>query len=203
VTDENPNSRTALLVMDIQQNCLDDCVKYEPQDAFVDRIVRAVDGAREAGVFVIYVRIALRPGYEEVDQRNPLTNGLMVQGRFADGHPDDALHPRLAPRPGEPIVNKRRASAFAGSDLAEILRAHDIRTLVLAGVATHGVILFTGAHACDMDYRLVILGDCCADQHLDVHEALLTKVYPRWGQVLDVDAWVERITAESGAAVTA
>ena len=58
---------------------------------------------------------------------------------------------------------KHRISPFVSTDLETLLRANGIDTLVLAGVHTSGVVLSTVRHAGDLDYRLVIVRDCCAD----------------------------------------
>ena len=74
-----------------------------------------------------------------------------------------AIHPAAAAREGEPIVVKHRISPFVGTDMETLLRANGIDTLVLAGVHTSGVVLSTVRHAGDLDYRLVVVRDCCAD----------------------------------------
>jgi nicotinamidase-related amidase len=66
-----------------------------------------------------------------------------------------------------------RISPFVGTDLETLLRATGINTLVLAGVHTSGVVLSAVRHAGDLDYRLVVVRDCCADLDADVHAMLL------------------------------
>ena len=73
------------------------------------------------------------------------------------------VHPAIAPQAGDITCVKRRVSAFTGSDLEVVLRAQDIRHLVLAGVATSGVVLSTVREAGDKDFRITVLSDCCAD----------------------------------------
>ena len=55
------------------------------------------------------------------------------------------------------VVTKHRVSAFAGTDLEMILRAGEIDTLVLTGIATSGVVLSTLLDAADADYRLAVV----------------------------------------------
>ena len=81
-------------------------------------------------------------------------------------------------------------SAFAGTDLDMILRANGIETLVLAGIATSGVVLSTVRHAADADYRLVVVGDCCADRDPEVHRVLVEKVFARQTTVTTAEAVV-------------
>ncbi|MGA2932584.1 MAG: isochorismatase family protein, partial [Acidimicrobiales bacterium] len=94
---------------------------------------------------------------------------------------------------GDIVVTKRRVSAFAGSDLDVVLRARGARTLVLAGIATSGVVLSTLRQAADLDYGLVVLRDGCADADEEVHRVLLDKVFARQADVLTVDEWTDGI----------
>jgi nicotinamidase-related amidase len=76
-------------------------------------------------------------------------------------------------REGEAIVVKHRIRPFVGTDLETLLRGNGIDTLVLAGVHTSGVVLSTVRHAGDLDYRLVVVRDCCADPDAEVPAMLL------------------------------
>jgi nicotinamidase-related amidase len=80
-------------------------------------------------------------------------------------------------------VVKHRVSPFVGTDLETLLRANGIDTLVLAGVHTSDVVLSTVRHAGDLDYRLVVVRDCCADPDREVHDMLLSRVFPRQATV--------------------
>ena len=79
--------------------------------------------------------------------------------------------------------------AFTGSDLEVVLRAGGIYRLVLAGIATSGVVLSTLRQAADLDYRLTVLADGCLDADPEVHELLLGKVFPRQAEVTTVAEW--------------
>jgi nicotinamidase-related amidase len=48
-------------------------------------------------------------------------------------------------------------------------RTNDIDTLVLAGVHTSVVVLATVRQASDLDYRLIVVRDYCADPDAEVH----------------------------------
>ena len=69
-------------------------------------------------------------------------------------------------------------SAFAGTDLNLLLRANEIDTLVLLGIATSGVVLSTLLEAFDADYRLVVIKDCCADTDAELHNCLTDRFFP-------------------------
>jgi nicotinamidase-related amidase len=181
---------SALLVMDVQNSI----VERFPDAGVLDRAAAAVAAARGAGVPVIYVRVAFRPGHPEVSPRNKSFAALRGGGGLAD---DDAtaIHPAVAPEPGEVVVTKRRVSAFAGSDLDVVLRAGAVEELVLCGIATSGVVLSTLRAAADLDYGLTVLRDACADADPEVHHVLMEKVFPRQAEVVDVTDWAAALAA--------
>src|SRR5438270_7421895 len=81
----------------------------------------------------------------------------------------------------------RRARVPSLSEV--VLRAQDISHLVLCGIATSGVVLSTLREAADKDYQLTVLADCCVDSDEEVQRVLLSKVFPRQAEVLQVEAW--------------
>src|SRR5262249_55124608 len=93
------------------------------------------------------------------------------------------IHPGLMPAESDIVVTKNRISAFAGTDLDLLLRAHDIETLVMFGIATSGVVLASFQSAVDADYETVVISDCCADLDMELHQLLLVKHFPRFGTV--------------------
>ena len=62
----------------------------------------------------------------------------------------------------------------------------DINTLILAGIATSGVVLSTVRDAADRDYRIFVLSDGCADRDDEVHAVLTQKVFPRQAWVITI-----------------
>jgi nicotinamidase-related amidase len=186
------SARTALLVMDVQRGVL---ARFgEAAAALVGRIAQAVAAARAADLRVIYVRVAFRPGFPEVSQRN---RGFAAIARGGGGftEADEAtqVDPGAGMQPGDVVVVKRRVSAFSGSDLDVLLRAANVDSLVLCGVVTSGVVLSTVRQAADLDYGLVVLEDACADADATVHEVLMRSVFPRQAEVLTVADWAARL----------
>jgi nicotinamidase-related amidase len=181
---------SALLVMDVQR-----AVVELAGDGCLPHLRRAIDGARAAGVPVIYVVIGLRPGHPEVSPRNRAISAAARAGLFTEGEPGTEIHPAVAPRPGEVVVTKRRGSAFSGSDLDVVLRARDVDHLVLAGIATSGVVLHTLCQANDLDYDLTVLADACLDPDAELHRVLTGRLFPQWADVRTVAQWCERAGA--------
>ncbi len=184
-------TETALLVMDVQQGVVERVA--ESAGPLLATLGRATDGARKAGVHVIYVRVAFRPGAPEVSKRNRAFAAIGGSGSFGENDAATQLHPDLAPHPGDLVVVKKRVSAFTGSDLEVVRRALDVRSLALAGIATSGVVLSTLRQAADLDYELTVLSDGCADADPEVHRVLMEKVFPRQATVITVEEWVGQL----------
>jgi nicotinamidase-related amidase len=180
----DPN-HTAVLNMDCQAGIVSIYTKTD-KDAFLARAASVLNHARASHMTVIHVKVGFRPGLPEVSSRNQLFGPIKAspQHQSLFQEPLGSIHPALAPTEDEIVVTKHRVSAFTGTDLAMILRANNIETLVLFGIATSGVVLSTLLDASDADFRLVVVKDCCADLDADLHNILLTKLFPSRATVL-------------------
>lgn len=179
--------RDALLIMDVQQGVVQ---RFGDDQTLLGRIASAVTAARAVGIPVIYIVVRFRKGYPEISPRNPTFAAIRSAGAaMEESSPATAIHPAVAPQDGDIVVTKRRVGAFSGSDLDVVLRGLQVDGLVLAGIATSGVVLSTLRAAADLDFRCTVLADCCADGDEEVHRVLTTKVFPRQATVLPVDEW--------------
>jgi nicotinamidase-related amidase len=177
--------------MDVQGNIVE---RFSGDAEYLPRLASAIQAARGAGIPVIYVTVGFRAGYPEASARNKTFSAVAGTGRFIEGSDSTRVHPAVAPVPGEVTVTKRRVSAFAGSDLDVVLRAGGITHLVLAGIATSGVVLSTLRQAADLDYQLTVLSDGCLDADAEVHRVLTGKVFPRQADVVTIAEWNARKT---------
>ena len=175
------HAHSAVLIMDYQAAVVEGFATE--QEALLKRAADVLARARGAGLKIIYIVVKFRSGYPEVSPRNVNFNAVRASGRFIS-ETGTEVHPAVAPQPDDIIVNKHRVGAFPGTDLDMILRANDIETLVMFGIATSGVVLSTLRHAADADYRLVVLKDCCSDHDAEVHRVLVEKIFPRQSKVI-------------------
>jgi nicotinamidase-related amidase len=176
----------ALLLMDLQNGVID---HYDVPAAYLDRVVATQERAEQAGRLVILVRVAFGPGHPEISGRNQMFAAAKAHGGLVIGDPAGEPHERLLRGHGEVVVTKKRVSAFTGSELDLVLRAHEITHLVLAGIATSGVVLSTLRDAADRDYELSVLDDLCLDRDEEMHRVLLQKVFPQQATVLSSTDW--------------
>jgi nicotinamidase-related amidase len=174
----------ALLVMDYQPVVLGSM----PDGAdLLARAAEAIDIVRLRGGHVGFVRVA----FEDADfVAIPKTNKsffALAGGKYlrADA-PETAIHDAVEPKTDDIVVRKTRVGPFSTTDLHEQLKARGVTTLILAGVHTSGVVLSAVRDAADRDYRILLLEDCISDPDSQVHEALMTRVFPRQAHVTSV-----------------
>jgi nicotinamidase-related amidase len=184
-------STTAVILMDFQVGIV--ARLPEPAEALVKRVRAVLDAARTARALVAYVQVAFRPGFPEISDRNVSFATVKAGSRMRLGNPETAIIRDVAPLETEPVVTKHRVGAFGGTDLETILRAQKIDTLVLLGVATSGCVLSTLRAAADLDYRLVVASDGCADMDAEVHRVLMEKVFPRQASVTTTEAVIQAL----------
>lgn len=200
---------TALLVVDVQNDfCHPDGVcaqaggyPVEVTLPAVGHVAELLEAARDAGLQVLHAR--LRVDWDREDQgwldrllrlRQP---NLCAPGGFGE-----QAYAGAEERPGEPVIHKRRFSAFWGTDLADQLRAAGVTQLICCGVATN---ICVQASACDafMDgFRVLFVGDASGAYSAQGHDAALELIDLAYGDVVDTEA-VVRALGEARSAPTA
>ena len=186
-------TNAALLVMDVQEATM----KRFSGVAILQPFVHAVEAARQHSVPVVYVVVGFREGYPEASANNKAfatirqSNTMML-----DSEVGTQIAAAVAPRDGELVIIKKRHSAFTGSDLEVVLRAMEVRHLVLTGISTSGVVLSTVREAADKDFRITVLSDCCVDPDEEVHRVLTTKIFPRQAEVISCGDWIRHLTGK-------
>jgi nicotinamidase-related amidase len=100
--------RAALLVMDYQVDALTRFMTTAQSADAIACVPDLIGMARGAGMMVIHVVVAFRPGHPEVSPRNPLFSWAKANGMLVAGSEGAAIHPAASAREGEPIVKGNR-----------------------------------------------------------------------------------------------
>jgi nicotinamidase-related amidase len=180
------NKNTALLVMDMQESIL----SMLPANASpADNVGKAIAQARRNNIPVVYVVVGFRQGLPEVSSSNKSFSAFKEKLISVNMNDWIKIDNSVAPQANDIIVTKRRVSAFTGSDLEVVLKALDVKHLVLSGIATSGVVLSTLREAADKDYALTVLSDACADGDEEVHHVLTTKIFTGQADVITTAEW--------------
>ncbi len=112
---------------------------------------------------------------------------------FLPGTPGVEIHPSVAPRPGEVIIQKNFPNSFRATGLLAHLQQNDIQRLVVAGMMTHMCLDATVRAAADNGFECWVAQDACATRTLkfgersvpapDVHAAFLAALNGTYARV--------------------
>lgn len=188
---------TALLVIDMQNDFIapNGLVGRSGRDVsaaqkVAERLPEFIAAAREAGVFVIFVR-----NVYTTERNFYLSDAWLEQGarkqsggftRFpvcAAGSWEGDFYGEVRPLPGDPIVTKHRYNAFHNTDLDIMLRARAIRTVVATGVATDVCVGSTAREAFMRDYYAIMVADGTATWTQQDQDAALLNFDRYFGEV--------------------
>lgn len=137
--DDN-QSHAALLVIDVQRGLFEKSTSIYNAEQLLANLNALIGDARRAGIPVLFIQHA-------------------NDGALAEGSDAWRLHPRIQPLPTEPIVHKRHGNAFEETVLQQELESRRVRTLVIAGLVTHGCVKATCLGAMALGYRVVLVSD--------------------------------------------
>jgi len=152
---------TAVLVIDMQNDFVAPGAPMyvDMGNRFAPKLGEFLDICRDKGLQIIYTTYAVTPGRDlaSAQKRN---FGTFHHG-LIDGTEGVDIYPPCAPKydRGDILVKKHYFSAFAGTDLEIILRAHDIRTLIITGVCTDICCFATARDAYTLNYDIVMISD--------------------------------------------
>ncbi|MNK75203.1 Isochorismatase family protein YecD [compost metagenome] len=172
--------KTALLVMDMQTVVLE----RNNAKAVVSQVEKLIEKARKDNVPVIYVNAVFRKNAPEISPNNKFFAAYKDYFQKADPAQSMLLPESIKPKPQDIIIEKRRFGAFEGSDLELVLRAQNIKHIILCGVSTSGVVLSTVREAADKDYQITVVSDACADNDPEIQRVLMEKIFPLQADVI-------------------
>jgi nicotinamidase-related amidase len=163
------------------------------QTGVVDRTRRVFDGARRAGMTVVYVNVAYHPGHADCVRNNALFNAVAQKNGFVRGTRGSEIIDDLPRQPHDFVVEHSRIGSFHGSDLASVLAARDVRTVVVTGIATNVAVDTTIREAVQFGFDAILLEDCCTSASPAHHEAALLTMRVLATQVTDAKTFLKAI----------
>ena len=190
--------RPALLVVDVNVGFTDPAspLACDLEDV-VAAIRRLLEEARRAALPVVYTTVSYGEGDKVVASafidKIPALLTLEAGSRWVE------IDPRIAPEPGEPVLNKLFASAFFGTALSSLLTAAGCDSVIVTGASTSGCVRATVVDAIQHGYRPIVPRDAVGDRNAAAHEANLYDIDTKYGDVVAVDEVVAHLE-ELGAA---
>src|SRR5207245_1162177 len=207
--------RTALLVVDMQRGFVEpgEAMEVPPARASVPVIRALVDLFRSRRLPVVFTAFVYSPDVpllvgELHPEHKPAAPGAprgfgMPSSSCLAGSPSARVVEALAPRPDEPVIDKRWYDAFAGSALDGALRARGVTSLVVTGTMTDVCVLATVIGAFNREYRVTVVEDGVTTLWPEIQRATLDIVARAYGRGLADTPGVTGIVANGHAAEVA
>lgn len=187
-----PGTSPAVVVVDLQFGFTEP--QYGPGcdlDAVVDATNDLLAAARAAGVPIIFTTIAFPVDNDGIGgtwlQKMPAMKELREGTRPVE------IDSRLGMREGEHLVVKQTASAFAYTELAELLRELGADSVIVTGATTSGCVRATAVDACAADFPTFVVRECVGDREAAPHDASLLDIDAKYGDVIDVQEAIRMV----------
>jgi ureidoacrylate peracid hydrolase len=200
---------TALLVIDMQTGFLhpEASLTVPPGLDIIPNLQRLLTFFRARQMPVIYTAFVASPNVPTlrvdpfgVEHQPPVEGQHTGFGNpsgncqlTATGAESPEIYPPLAPLPNEPVIQGYSLDKFYGTPLDQLLRARDIRHLVMTGVMTDLCVLGTAFSASTREYRVTVISDGCATLWQNIQDAVLDIVARKLGQVLTTNEAITKM----------
>ncbi|WP_027255724.1 isochorismatase family protein [Leisingera aquimarina] len=169
------------------------CDQEKMDNEIIPGMQRLLEACRANGHPVIHVTTA----YEITDRKAPFTD----MGLWHDKIPVDvvdladkdlwAIDSRIAPVEGEYTLLKKRASSFHGTELAGILRANGVDTILVTGVTACACVRQTICDGIADGFRPIAVKEAIGDRVPGAVAWNLFDIDAKFGDVETVDTCVD------------
>jgi nicotinamidase-related amidase len=163
------------------------------QTGVVERTRQVFQAARKAGMTIVFVNVAYHPKHADLVRNNALFNAVAQKNGFVRGTRGVQIIEELAKEADDFIVEHSRIGSFHGSDLASILAARDVKTVVATGIATNVAVDTTIREAVQLGFDAILLEDCCTSASPAHHDAALLTMRVLATQVVDAQTFLKAI----------
>ena len=154
-----------------------------------------LDAARERGLPVVFTTIGFEPHGKDGAlwiEKAPALLDLELGGEWVE------IDPRLDPQPDEVIIMKKGASGFFGTNLASVLTAQRVDTVILCGATTSGCIRATAIDLLQYGWPAIVPRECVGDRAQAPHEANLFDIQAKYGDVVSLEDALEYLASVPG-----
>jgi len=184
--------KRALLVIDAQNIYFSGKMQItHPQNSF-QNILAVMDSAEQTGIPVIVVQ-----------------HSSSSMAAFSKGSVEWQLHPEVAKRKYDLLIEKTMPGSFTGTSLENWLREHGIDTVVIAGYMTQMCCDTTARQAVHLNFKVEFLSDATGTLDIsnaagsvtaeELHRAILVTQAMRFAKVQTTKQWIDALTAKTGA----
>lgn len=180
--------KRALLVIDVQNEYFTGKLPVSYPDGSLGNIVKAMDTARDFNIPVVVIQHRALKGDSPV---------------FRFKSPEWELHPEIAGRPRNILIDKTMPGSFTGTELDIWLKSNKIDTVTISGYMTQMCCDTTARQAYHLGYKVEFLSDATGTLGFsnnagsvtaeELHRAILVTQAQRFSAVMNTSEWTKEI----------
>jgi maleamate amidohydrolase len=157
----------------------------ENVDEMLVHVSRILDAGRAKGIPIVFTTTGYEPDLKDAEpwiRKIPALAVLQIDSELC------RIDERVAPRRGEIVLIKKMASAFAGTNLAPMLCALHVDTIIVTGATACACIRHTVEDGLALGFRPIVPREAIGDRVPGAVEANLFDIDAKFGDVEPVDA---------------
>ena len=212
VYDNLDPGKTALVVVDMQNAFMLPGVAHSlvpMAQEIVPNINRLAEAVRVTGGMVVWIKTTfttetLKSWSTYYGMCRPEQNAKRIEAFTADSEGHELWY-ALDVRKKDTIVEKKRFSAFiqGSSNLAEVLYARKIDTILITGTVTGVCCESTARDGMMLNFKTIMVTDGNAAVTDEDHNASLSGFYQTFGDIMSTEMLIDCLQRNSGTGLTA
>ena len=174
-------SAPALVVVDMCRGFID---PSSPLGFKCDELIQAniilVNKFREMNLPVIFTTTI----YRDISEASVFRSKIPALNILKPGSEETSFLAELSPDSEDILIEKKFASSFFGTNLADDLRRMNVDSVVISGVTTSGCVRATALDSLQNNFLTTVAEDCVGDRDLNAHRANLFDLQSKYADVV-------------------
>ena len=174
-------SSPALVVVDMCRGFID---PSSPLGFECDKLIQAniilVNKFREMNLPIIFTTTI----YRDISEASVFRSKIPALNILKPGSEETSFLKELSPDSEDILIEKKFASSFFGTNLADDLRRMNVDSVVISGVTTSGCVRATALDSLQNNFLTTVAEDCVGDRDLNAHRANLFDLQSKYADVV-------------------
>ena len=174
-------SAPALVVVDMCRGFID---PSSPLGFKCDELIQSniilVNKFREMNLPVIFTTTI----YRDISEASVFRSKIPALNILKPGSEETSFLAELSPDSKDILIEKKFASSFFGTNLADDLRRMNVDSVVISGVTTSGCVRATALDSLQNNFLTTVAEDCVGDRDLNAHRANLFDLQSKYADVV-------------------
>ena len=174
-------SAPALVVVDMCRGFID---PSSPLGFKCDELIQAniilVNKFREMNLPVIFTTTI----YRDISEASVFRSKIPALNILKPGSEETLFLAELSPDSEDILIEKKFASSFFGTNLADDLRRMNVDSVIISGVTTSGCVRATALDSLQNNFLTTVAEDCVGDRDLNAHRANLFDLQSKYADVV-------------------